>query len=323
MYFISVIIPCFNVELYIEETISSVLCQNIESPIEIILIDDCSTDNTLDLLKSFELRFQNITVISNEFNRGVSYSRNEGIKLSKGEFVFFLDGDDIYNPLLFKSILDVYSKNNKIDLFAFSFKKELKNSFISFSNSKYNLWLFNQYEFLNLFFKRELKQCMCSFAIKRDILLKNNIVFSEDIFSGEDQEFQIKCYLYSNLIHYFSFDFFVYRYRKDSFMNSPFTLKRVSSLEVYSRICNEISKKKLSSEIQHLYNLFSAYEFLSVLKHAMNQPKYFLDKIILYDSILFKKIRFHFSVQFFTVYFLRNLYKINPSLVFSILRILK
>ena len=243
MYFISVIIPCFNVELYIEETINSVLSQNIELPFEIILIDDSSTDSTIKILRSFESKYFNIKVIRNEINRGVSYSRNVGINLAEGEFILFLDGDDIYMPSLFKSIFDVYSENSKIDLFAFSFNKEMENSSQSFSNPKYDLHLFNQYDFLNLYLKRKLYQCMCSFAIKKDILIKNNILFSEDIFSGEDQEFQIKCYLNSNQIHYFSYDFFVYRFRKDSFMNSPFSIKRITSLEVYYRISGEISKK--------------------------------------------------------------------------------
>jgi hypothetical protein len=163
---------------------------------------------------------------------------------------------------------------------------------------------------------------MCSFAIKRDILIKNNILFSEDLFSGEDQEFQMKCYLNSDLIFYFSYDFFVYKYRKDSFMNSPFSIKRITSLEVYSRISKEISKKNISNEIQHLYNLFSAYEFLSVLKNALNNSN-FLEKILFYDSILNKKIKFQFTPQFFVVYILKNIYKINHSLVFSFLKILK
>lgn len=322
MYFISVIIPCFNVELYIEETINSVLSQNIESPFEIILIDDSSIDNTFNILKSYESKYFNIKVIKNEVNKGVSYSRNVGINFAEGEFVFFLDGDDVYKPLIFKSIFDVYLENSKIDLFAFSFNKEMENSIQTFSNPKYNLHLFNQYDFLNLYLKRKLYQCMCSFAIKRDILIKNNILFSEDLFSGEDQEFQMKCYLNSDLIFYFSYDFFVYKYRKDSFMNSPFSIKRITSLEVYSRISKEISKKNISNEIQHLYNLFSAYEFLSVLKNALNNSN-FLEKILFYDSILNKKIKFQFTPQFFVVYILKNIYKISPSLVFSFFKILK
>ncbi len=85
---VSVIIPAYNAEKYIEIAVNSVLKQSYPN-IEIIVINDGSTDNTLDVLS----RFPNIVVISTE-NKGVSNARNMGIEASKGEYISFLDADD-------------------------------------------------------------------------------------------------------------------------------------------------------------------------------------------------------------------------------------
>ncbi|MBL1211027.1 glycosyltransferase family A protein [Geminocystis sp. GBBB08] len=89
---ISVIIPAFNAEKYLKEALESVIKQNYH-PLEIILIDDGSTDNTAKIAKSF----QNIKYIYQE-NSGHAIARNNGIKIAKGEFIAFLDADDLWTP---------------------------------------------------------------------------------------------------------------------------------------------------------------------------------------------------------------------------------
>ncbi|WP_340679192.1 glycosyltransferase [Paraglaciecola sp.] len=90
---ISVIIPCFNSEKYIEETLNSVLNQTF--PIfEIIVIDDGSTDNSVNILKTFSTKIILIT----QANSGVSTARNNGIKHATGEWIAFVDSDDIWKP---------------------------------------------------------------------------------------------------------------------------------------------------------------------------------------------------------------------------------
>lgn len=90
---ITVIIPCYNCEKYIEHTIRSVQSQTLQ-PVEIILIDDCSTDNTLQMLKGFAREDNRIKVFKNKINKGVSYSRNYGVKAATGDWIAFLDSDD-------------------------------------------------------------------------------------------------------------------------------------------------------------------------------------------------------------------------------------
>lgn len=91
---ISVIVPIYNVEPYLEEALDSVLCQTLHE-IEIICIDDGSPDNSLDILKRYEQKDNRIVIISRQ-NKGVAYSRNEGILKAVGKYIAFLDPDDFY-----------------------------------------------------------------------------------------------------------------------------------------------------------------------------------------------------------------------------------
>ncbi|WP_428074354.1 glycosyltransferase [Candidatus Avelusimicrobium aviculae] len=94
---VSVIIPVYNVAEYLRECLDSVINQTLKE-IEIICVDDGSTDNSLEILKEYAAKDKRITVISRE-NKGVGFSRNEGIQNAKGEFIAFMDPDDFYPDL--------------------------------------------------------------------------------------------------------------------------------------------------------------------------------------------------------------------------------
>ena len=91
---VSVIIPTYNAEKWIRKTVDSVLAQTY-SPIEVILVDDCSQDRTREILSSFANR---IKVIKNNSNQGVSVSRNLAIEASQGDYIALLDHDDLWHP---------------------------------------------------------------------------------------------------------------------------------------------------------------------------------------------------------------------------------
>ncbi|MEP7262893.1 MAG: glycosyltransferase family 2 protein [Bacteroidota bacterium] len=92
---ISVIIPCFNVENYIAENLDSVLGQDL-LPLEIICVDDGSIDNTISIIESYREKHPGmITLLKNDVNKGAPFSRNRGMEHSSGEYLQFLDADDI------------------------------------------------------------------------------------------------------------------------------------------------------------------------------------------------------------------------------------
>ena len=98
---ISIIIPAFNAEASIERAVSSVINQTYRS-IELIVINDCSLDNTSKLLRSFVDNTIKITVIENKTNNGVATARNQGIDAANGDWITFLDADDFFNKTILK-----------------------------------------------------------------------------------------------------------------------------------------------------------------------------------------------------------------------------
>lgn len=94
---ISVIMPLYNAERYLEESLESVLRQTF-SDFELICINDGSTDNTANILESYLEQDSRIKVLSNEERFGAAFSRNKGMSVAKGKYLSFLDGDDIFDP---------------------------------------------------------------------------------------------------------------------------------------------------------------------------------------------------------------------------------
>lgn len=92
---VSIVIPVYNVESYLEECMESVINQSLDD-IEIICINDGSTDSSLKILERYESKYNNIIVINQE-NKGLSASRNIGIRKARGKYIYFLDSDDFIN----------------------------------------------------------------------------------------------------------------------------------------------------------------------------------------------------------------------------------
>jgi len=90
-----VIVPAFNVALYIKDTIDSLLAQTYRN-FEIVVVDDVSTDNTIEIVKEYQ--DPRIVVVRHEVNSGLAAARNTGILSSRGEYISLLDGDDIAEP---------------------------------------------------------------------------------------------------------------------------------------------------------------------------------------------------------------------------------
>ena len=112
---ISVVVPSYNCELFVSRCIDSLLLSTFEDK-EIILINDCSTDKTIDILRWYESNYKdNITVIDSKVNEGVSRTRNKGIEAATGDYISFIDSGDYIHPLMYELLYDLASKE-KLDV---------------------------------------------------------------------------------------------------------------------------------------------------------------------------------------------------------------
>lgn len=121
---VTVVMPIYNAKRFLEEAIESVVHQTYENW-ELLLVDDCSKDGSLEIARRYEQEDRRIRVIANEQNQGVAMSRNTGIKEAKGEYIALLDSDDVWvSTKLEKQIALIMEKNATIVYCSYDFIDE-------------------------------------------------------------------------------------------------------------------------------------------------------------------------------------------------------
>ncbi|MFC3415900.1 glycosyltransferase family 2 protein [Algoriphagus hitonicola] len=176
---VSVIIPCYNQANYLKETVQSVLKSSYE-PIELIIVNDGSTDNSLKIAEDLAAQFPEVFVLSQK-NSGVAVARNHGIQQARGEYILPLDGDDLISDQYIEKAVRVLQENPSVKVV---YAKAVK--FDSSGTKAWNLKAFSRYALARdnmiyvaaLFRKKDWEACGG---------------FSEDMTMGrEDWEFWIK-----------------------------------------------------------------------------------------------------------------------------------
>ena len=243
---VSVIIPIYNVEQYLRQCLDSVINQTYKD-IEIIIVNDCSPDNSLQIIKEYQQKDERILLVDLKENLGVGLARNEGIKISNGEYITFIDSDDWvrkdYIEVLYNSIIKyntdvVFSKferydNNSKNIINNKRKINYYNKVISNIKDKKNLILSEPKILINL-------------IIKKDFIIANNIIFPKEV-PGEDVLFILKLIAINSKIIYIKDTVYFYRENRDS------------------SIMTDINKK-LNFDYDVLFSFFD--EMLNVFKQA-------------------------------------------------------
>lgn len=305
--FLSVIIPCYNVAKTVARTFNSIQFQTF-TDYEIIFVNDGSTDNTFEILDNIEKQYINVTLI-NKNNGGVSAARNVGINHAKGDYIFFLDADDLIEPNLFKRIYE----NKDKDIIIWGFDQIWPNKRRVFKPIITNDIILD-YFYLNI------RIPIWGMAISRNLIIRNKILFDVHTSYGEDREFVVKVLLIAKKIGIITEVLFHYVYNSNSVTNaSVFTLKRFSSIEAsyrtYSNLMN--SKYADAAYFDYLLTLLKMYalylkgnpnvDFFNIFKKYFSQihaPKIIKNKyviivyIILKVRILNKKIFSYLLKQF-------------------------
>lgn len=200
--FVSIIIPMYNAELYIKKTICSVINQTYKD-FELLIIDDGSTDSSLIICKDLALKDKRIIVLSKS-NGGVSSARNYGIKNAKGEWILFVDSDDLINKDYIISFISQLNNEKLImQLGCNVIHSNNKNEILSvgkslcFTNSE-------KQKFVDLYKIKLLYSAVWGKIFNSRIIKHNHIEFNEGIQNGEDRLF-VSNYLLCPEITGFSF----------------------------------------------------------------------------------------------------------------------
>lgn len=184
MYKISVIIPIYNTEKYLAKCLDSI-CNQTLSDVEIICINDCSTDNSLGFLEQYAKNDKRIKIINFEQNKGVSAARNSGIEIAQGEFIGFIDSDDYIDLDFFENLY-----NKAKETCADVVKAQMVNVSLK-TGQKYNTGLNSQIAENKFYFCNEFTT-----AIYNTTFLKQNkINFPLNISMFEDPVFSLNVIL--------------------------------------------------------------------------------------------------------------------------------
>lgn len=200
---ISIIISAYNVSLYVKECVASVCNQSYKN-LEIILVDDGSTDNTLEILQAMEKEDSRIKIIHKK-NGGLSSARNAGLKVATGEYIMFLDSDDWLELDCCQETMNSI-KENDADLVIFDYFKEYEHTTINHYSYKKNM-IYSMQE--KEFFLYDMRTITAWGKLYKKEILANNL-FNEGMRTAEDVDFNYRfyqnvnkaVYLHKCLLHY-------------------------------------------------------------------------------------------------------------------------
>lgn len=281
---ISIIIPVYNVELYLEKCLNSIINQTYKN-IEIICINDGSKDNSLNILKKYQKKDKRITIIDKK-NNGLSSARNNGIKVSTGEYITFVDSDDwleknaieiLYNTIK-KENVDVVRGNYCINYDYNDTNIKNKGNLYKLENQKYYTQDKNfANKIIDKFITGKIPCYSCLFLIKKEIT--NKISFKEDIKFMEDTIFFQE--LMNNIDSIYLLDKPLYHYYQNpnslSRSNKNYTKNMYILIEI-NKITNKImiNSKFYSKERIELLNTTQLYLILNYfyyIYHFNNKSK--------------------------------------------------
>lgn len=228
---VTVIIPIYNVENYIEECLVSVINQTLKE-IEIICINDGTKDNSMKVVEEYAKNDERILILDKE-NGGLSSARNAGLRAARGEYVYFIDSDDYVElnmlEILYKEVIDNNLDNIYFDATSFFETEELarqQENYIDYyrresiyTEVKTGLELLASMEK-----NKHFRPSACLQMPKRSLLIENNIDFYEGIIH-EDNLFSLKCIVFEKRVKHISMPFYQRRIREDSIMTSAKEIK--------------------------------------------------------------------------------------------------
>ena len=276
----SVIIPVYNSEKYLKKCINSVIAQK-HNKTEIILIEDCSTDNSLKVCNSFK-KNSSVNIVRHKKNFGVSIARNNGILVAKGKYILFLDSDDWLYPGSLKGVEKLIIKNPNTEVIIGRYNSDgfPFNNKILFKGT--NSKIFTTNKFFKYINKIDWRPMIIWHKKKKKSLINDKKLYYISVKNGEDEEFGARLLFSMKQLSLYKKNYYWHKTRRENSLR-------------YSR-----DKKATES---YLKVLVEYYKFIGKIPLS-NDKKVFINKcinfaygeisarIILHNKIEIKKLSF-------------------------------
>lgn len=314
---VSIIVPVYNVENYLEFCVNSLIRQTLKN-IEIILVDDGSPDKSPKICDNFIQKDSRIKVIHKR-NEGLGMARNSGLKIASGKYVMFIDSDD-YIDLNTVEILYTNAIKNNLDLIGYKYDRFTNEGPYILNNQEYNIRLFSakrdiRNQALYIFIdnphlmKNNEEKCFgsaCTILYKRELIKKYNIKFhSERNLMSEDYIFNYDFLQKSNIIGYIPIELYHYRNNNSSLTNT-YRLDRIIKAVDF---CQFIENKFISD-----YYSVDKATFFS-MSYFFNMIRVYFNFILCSPKLTWKEKKEWYNNQIKNKYFTRfvNSYKLDKD----------
>lgn len=273
---VSVIIPVYNASQYISKCLDSIINQTLKD-IEIICVNDCSTDNTLEILNNNAKNDKRIKIINHETNGGESKARNTGLENAKGEYLAFVDNDDTIDPDFLEKLYDKAKETGAEIVKAEAHIFETNGT--------------ERFDGLNKQIKQNLSKLFFSSywwcaIYKKELITKNKIKFIEGFPLGGDVLFLNEAILKCNFVELVDGTYYNYYRRDDSGDSKILPIEKIhSALEIHEKIIdntkNELSVQNDITGLKHIFGwCFNNALYYAYRNKSTENLKYCVDKMI-------------------------------------------
>ena len=287
---VSVIVPIYNVEKYILQSIESICNQTLKN-IEIICIDDCGNDNSITIVREYTKKDKRIKILRHKKNLGLSGARNTGIEYATGEYIGFVDSDDWIDKNFFEVLYNLANEN----------KADIVQTFIKFyfdNEDRMEEYALNheikKFETCSNKLDLYYNSGMCWNKIyKRSLIKEIGVKFPLGLY-WEDNPFVIKSAYYANKILYSPDVNYYYRQRDNSIVTTKDKKIHFDLIKIHNIIINFINSIEVTEEDYiFIFNRFIdrlTYEYNQLLNN--NMEKKYKNNYLNELKILYKKCKY-------------------------------
>lgn len=265
---LSIIVPVFMVERYLPKCIESILNQKM-SDFELILVDDCSPDNSGKICDNYAKLDKRIRVIHNRERKGAGKTRYVGLSVARGNYVGFVDADDWIHKDMYHVLCDVvqlYSAEVACCEFIF----EYVNQTVVLAKKSHTKILSQTDAMLNIHTGEAVYPYLFNKVFKKDILVQP--CEENEIVIGEDYRFVVNVLKNANRIVWVNRPLYYYRQRKTSACNKGFTKKHLSVLKNYQEMRQQLSLEY--PELSQVINSYCVTEEMIILQSMAKNKVY-------------------------------------------------
>lgn len=284
---ISIIVPVYNVELYIKECFESIVAQTYKGEIECIFVDDCGQDDSVAVLEKLIAEYNGpiqFSIVHHEHNKGLSGARNTGIRNAQGDYLYFIDSDDSITPDCIEKLVALAEKYPGVEVVLGSTKSKLE--WLQFANKHFPEYSDNfKWIRRTMLLRYSIPMTAWNKLVRKDLVVKNGLYFEEGLIH-EDEVWNFMLAKYVHSIAFCCDITYIYRENPDGIMGQT---KEYNYDPVLNIMVDRVSNPYICSEIRcilslagiknkdiakRLYRFKGVESYLKMFPHVCGKTKY-------------------------------------------------